>query len=136
MTVIDASLIVHALAVAEDPGPDARSALVSQPIMHGPAVLKAETISGLRGLESRGRISEAESFRALDRVRRLPVRSYPVDPFIDRIWELRRNLSVYDAWYVALAETLDTSLATLDLRLASASGPTCEFMVPPPDAGS
>lgn len=129
MTVVDASLVVHALAVAEHPGPDAREALYAQPIVHGPAVLKAEAISGLRGLEHRGELTETRSLRALDRIRRLGVRSYPVDPFIDRIWELRTNLSLYDAWYVALAEALNTDLLTTDRRLAAAPGPRCPIEV-------
>jgi len=125
LTVVDASLVVHALAVFESPGPDAREALAAQPIVQAPAVLKAEAISGLRGLEFRGELSEARSRRALDMLRRLSVRPYPVDPFIDRIWELRPNLSVYDAWYVSLAEELDTDLLTTDRRLATAPGPRC-----------
>jgi predicted nucleic acid-binding protein len=52
-----------------------------------------------------------------------------VDPFIDRIWELRSNLSVYDAWYVALAEALGTELFSTDQRLASAPGPRCPIKV-------
>lgn len=59
----------------------------------------------------------------------------PVDvafaPLADRIWELRSNVTAYDAWYVALAETLDLSLATLDLRLAQAPGTRCAFLLPP-----
>ena len=117
--------MVHALAVAEDPGPAARAALQRQPIVQGPELLKAETVSGLRGLLTGGRITEAFSQSALDRLRRLPVHTYPVDPFINRIWELKANLSVYDAWYVALAEMLDTTLLTTDRRLANAPGPRC-----------
>jgi predicted nucleic acid-binding protein len=48
-----------------------------------------------------------------------------VEAFSDRVWELRANLTVYDAWYVALAEWLATDLVTADGRLAQASGPRC-----------
>jgi predicted nucleic acid-binding protein len=48
-----------------------------------------------------------------------------------RAWELRENLTLYDAWYVALAELLDARLATLDTRLARAPGPACKVVVPP-----
>lgn len=48
-------------------------------------------------------------------------------PFADRVWQLRGNLTVYDAWYVALAERLDTSLVTTDARLSRAAGPACEI---------
>jgi len=49
----------------------------------------------------------------------------------ERVWELRANLSSYDAWYVAVAELADVPLATMDLRLARATGPQCEFLLPP-----
>lgn len=66
---------------------------------------------------------------AVDQLSRLGVRPHAVDPFIDRIWELRSNLSVYDAWYVALAEALGTELFSTDQRLASAPGPRCPIKV-------
>lgn len=56
---------------------------------------------------------------------------FPSEPFAPRIWQLRYNLTAYDAWYVAIAESLELSLATLDLRLARASGPICDFELPP-----
>lgn len=52
---------------------------------------------------------------------------FPYAPFATRIWELRHNLSAYDAWYVALAESLDAPLVTLDRRLSRATGPRCSF---------
>jgi predicted nucleic acid-binding protein len=48
-----------------------------------------------------------------------------------RAWSLRQNLTLYDAWYVAVAEILDAELATLDVRLARAPGLRCGFLVPP-----
>jgi predicted nucleic acid-binding protein len=51
-----------------------------------------------------------------------------VDPFAERIWELRHAITSYDAWYVAIAEALRLPLATLDKRLARARGPKCEFL--------
>ena len=51
--------------------------------------------------------------------------SYPFEPFARRVWELRDSLTVYDAWYVALAEWLETELVTADKRLADAAGPRC-----------
>ena len=53
----------------------------------------------------------------------------PVVGMLDRIWKLRENLSAYDATYVAVAETLDTSLLTADARLARAPGPMCPITV-------
>jgi len=47
------------------------------------------------------------------------------------VWDLRTNVTAYDAWYVALAETLGAKLATLDTRLSRATGPRCGFTSPP-----
>jgi predicted nucleic acid-binding protein len=46
------------------------------------------------------------------------------------VWELRENVTAYDGWYVALAESLGARLATLDVRLTKASGPRCAFTTP------
>ena len=51
----------------------------------------------------------------------------PIAPLLEHMWQLRRNLTVYDAAYVALAERLDAVLITCDARLAAARGPTCNF---------
>lgn len=55
----------------------------------------------------------------------------PFTPFAERVWELRANVTSYDAWYVAVAEQFDLPLATLDRRLAKATGPRCRFLLPP-----
>lgn len=53
----------------------------------------------------------------------LPVELFPYAPFSSRAWELRQNVTSYDAWYIALAQTLGCRLATLDERLRSATRP-------------
>ena len=58
---------------------------------------------------------------------------FPYEPFADRVGQLRETVTGYDAWYIALAEALDAPLATLDLRLSRASGPTCQFYMPGSD---
>jgi predicted nucleic acid-binding protein len=60
----------------------------------------------------------------------LRVQLFPYEPTASRVWALKANLTAYDAWYVALAEALDAPLATLDRRLARASGPLCSFQTP------
>lgn len=60
----------------------------------------------------------------------LALELYRFAPFADRVWSLRHTLTSHDAWYVAVAEALGLPLATLDRRLASAKGPTCEFLLP------
>ena len=64
-------------------------------------------------------------------LRVLSLRSYV--PVASRAWELRDDLTLYDAWYVALAELLDVQVVTLDARLTRAPGPTCRFVLPPTD---
>ena len=78
-------------------------------------------------VETVGRDSAALAFVALGR---LPIELAPFEPLAERIWELRANLTTYDAFYVALAESIDAPLATLDLRLTRAPGTTCDFVTP------
>lgn len=52
-------------------------------------------------------------------------------PYAERVWALRHNLTSYDAWYVALAETFDCPLLTLDRKISRASGLTCKVIAPP-----
>lgn len=74
-------------------------------------------------------IAESRARMALDLLRRLAITTYPIEPMIDRIWELRSTMLVYDAWYIALAERLSTTLVTTDRCLAGANGPRCEIEV-------
>lgn len=55
----------------------------------------------------------------------LPVKCAPSLPLLPRCWELRDDLTIYDATYVALAEILDVRLLTADGRLARTTGPRC-----------
>ena len=60
---------------------------------------------------------------------------YPLEPFLSRVWELRENVTVYDAWYVALAESLTVPLVTADSRLLRAAGLRCVVLTPAQAAG-
>ncbi|MXY55253.1 MAG: type II toxin-antitoxin system VapC family toxin [Gammaproteobacteria bacterium] len=55
---------------------------------------------------------------------------FPFRPFAERVWALRDDLTSYDAWYVAVAESLGCRFSTLDRKLAGAAGPACEIVVP------
>jgi predicted nucleic acid-binding protein len=55
---------------------------------------------------------------------------FPFEPFAERIWELRHNVTSYDAWYIALAEVLKVPLATLDVPLSKSNRVACEFLTP------
>lgn len=78
----------------------------------------------------RQQISVSVAQRARADLAGLPVDRYPLAPFEERVWELRDQLSAYDAWYVALAETLDTELVTSDLRLRRAPSLRCVVVAP------
>ncbi|MGI8900400.1 MAG: type II toxin-antitoxin system VapC family toxin [Nocardioides sp.] len=67
----------------------------------------------------------------MDHFRRLGMTRYAVFTLLDRVWQLRDNLSAYDASYVALAESLDCTLLTADARLSRAPGLRCPITVVP-----
>ena len=71
-------------------------------------------------------------WQAIAQLLQLPVTLAAYQPLGRRVWELRNTITPYDAWYVALAESLGAPLATLDLRLSRAPGPRCSFVTPPP----
>ena len=70
-------------------------------------------------------VSSIRASAALSQILSVRTVSCPFGPFARRVWELRDSLTVYDAWYVALAERLDRELITADRRLARARGPRC-----------
>lgn len=129
MTVVDGSVLVAALV---DSGGEGRwaEAVLADDELAGPELTLVETANVLRRLERAGRISRFEAVSAHRDMLRLDVELFPFRPFAERVWALRDNLTSYDAWYVAVAESLGCRLATLDRKLASAVGPACEIVVP------
>lgn len=125
MPILDASVVTDALVVDDRRGDLARTELRPLSELQVPAIFTAEVTSALRGMVQRGALSPIRAATALDQVLSLRISSYPFEPFARRAWELRDALTVYDAWYVALAEVLSTELVTADKRLATASGPRC-----------
>ena len=91
-----------------------------------PHVLDLEVTSALRGLVHRGEFGEPVARSALRHLATLPVARVPHGPLLERCWELRDNLTVYDGAYVALAEVTGAALLTSDRRLAQAPGIRCE----------
>ena len=104
--------------------------MLARGALAGPELLLAEATNVLRRLEQAGHIPEFQAAVAQRDAMRLNVETFPFAPFAARVWELRKNLTAYDGWYVALAEALGCSLATLDGRLARSPGPACEIIVP------
>lgn len=127
--VVDASLVVAGLI---DCGPDGAWAeeILSADDLCGPHLLPVEVANILRRAEIAGDISKDSSVMAHADLLDLSIQLFPYAPFAERIWSLRLNLTAYDAWYVALAETLEAGLGTLDKRLAQAPGVACRFLLP------
>lgn len=124
MIVLDASAAV--LALLNDG--DARRTLVRE-IAAVPHLADCEVAQALRSQVLRGTVGAADAHTALTHWARLGVRRFPVVGLLDRVWELRDNVTAYDATYVALAEALGCELLTADARLAQAPGPTCAITV-------
>lgn len=126
MIVVDASAAVSGLL---NDG-QARRALGDEQL-HVPHLIDSEVASALRRRVLAGQVSEDHGWSALDTWRRLAATRYPIHGLLERVWQLRTNLSAYDAGYVALAEALDCALLTADNRLARAPGIRCPVTVVP-----
>lgn len=132
---MSSSFVCDASAVAAlllDSGPDGQ--WVTQTVESGeiaaPALLTYETANVIRKHELAGQISPDQSAQAHADLLDLAIELWPYDLLAARAWELRMNLSIYDATYVALAEITDLTLITLDERLAKAPGTKCRIATP------
>lgn len=126
MIVLDASAALSGLLNA---GP-ARESLAGEQL-HAPHLVDSEVASGLRRHVASGRIADVDGWAALDAWRRLGLTRYGAHGLLARIWELRDDLSAYDAGYVALAESLRCVLVTADARISGAPGIRCPITVVP-----
>jgi predicted nucleic acid-binding protein len=128
--VVDSSVLVAALIDTGAEGAWAENVL-ARGELHAPELARAEAANILRRLELARHITVFEASAAQGDLMQLALELYSFDPFADRVWELRHNVTCYDAWYVAIAESLTLPLATLDARLRRAKGLTCKFVSPP-----
>lgn len=128
--VVDASVVVAAFV---DSGPDGQWALdqMRRSRLAAPHLMPVEVKSVLRRGELAGDLSSDSAALAHADVVDLPVKLFSYAPFAQRIWKLRKTVTSYDAWYVALADELDATLLTLDVRLSGAPGPRCRIEIPP-----
>ncbi|MGA2471325.1 MAG: type II toxin-antitoxin system VapC family toxin [Solirubrobacteraceae bacterium] len=126
MIVVDASAALSALLNA---GPARRSLADEQ--LHAPHLIDSEVANGLRRRVAAAQLSVADGWSALNVWRSLGMTRYATFSLLDRVWELRENLSAYDASYVALAELLGCNLLTADARLSRAPGIRCAVTVLP-----
>ena len=122
MIVVDASVLLELLLRT----PSAKTAegrlFASREALHAPHLLDLEITQVLRRYAASGAVPAERGAMALTDLADFPVRRYAHDVLLPRIWELRANLTAYDAAYVALAEALDARLLTRDGRLARARG--------------
>lgn len=129
MIVVDASVLANAIGDDTPEGVRVREALREGAPLAAPDLVDVETVSVLRRRYLDGTISEARFSTAIDDLALLEVDRYPTLRFMRRAFELRSNVTPYDAVYVALAEALNCELITSDGRLAKAPGPRCRFRV-------
>ncbi len=120
MPVVDASAAVAVLAL--DTPNEELVARIAAGDLHAPHLLDVEFLHALRRLVATGGMSLDRAVSARSDFADLPILRYPHPPLADRVWELRENLTAYDAAYIALSETLDLPLVTTDARLAGSSG--------------
>lgn len=124
MLVTDAGAWVRAL-FDEDPGGALRERLRLEDYVDAPALIDLEFLSAARGLVSRKLVTRAAAEAAIEAFLSAPIDRHSHGPLAWRSWELRSNLTPYDASYVALAELLGAPLLTVDRRLARAPQVRC-----------
>jgi predicted nucleic acid-binding protein len=128
LIVLDAS--VAATAVSDDGG-DGRRALdvMSGARVVAPELVDLEVVSAVRAAVRAGQMTLRRALQAVEELALLPIQRVSHVPLLHRIWELRENVSAYEAAYVALAESIGAPLVTADQRLARAPGLRCEVRV-------
>lgn len=120
MIVVDASATFDLLTGSGERGRWVASRVASFPEWHCPEVVDPEVLHALRRRVAMKELSEDRAAGVIARLLTAPLTRYPHRPFVERAWELRGQLTPYDAMYVALAEALGATLVTTDRRLARA----------------
>lgn len=122
MIVVDASAILELLLRTATGQRVEDRLLTRRESLHAPHLIDVEVAQVLRRYEGGGALSPERGEEALADLADLPLQRYPHDVLLLRIWELRRNVTAYDATYLALAEALRAPLVTCDAKLATAPG--------------
>ncbi|MHB1784331.1 MAG: type II toxin-antitoxin system VapC family toxin [Acidimicrobiales bacterium] len=129
MIVIDASVLANVVGDDGDDGDRARRALRETSGIAAPDLVDVETVAVLRKRWLAATMTDERFAAAVGDLRQIDVERVPTLRFMGRAYELRANVTAYDATYVALAELLGCALWTADERLALAPGPRCAFKV-------
>lgn len=125
MIVVDASVAVRAAANDDREGLQARERLAMDPDLHAPHLIDLEFTSALRKMTRRGALGQERAAAALEDFRLLRLKRYAHPGLIQRVWDLRGNLTPYDAAYIALAEALGCVFLTADAHLAKVKDVRC-----------
>jgi predicted nucleic acid-binding protein len=120
--VVDASAVLETLLRTPAAAAVEGRLFDSRQTLHAPHLIDVEVAQVVRRFAAAGDVDAERGREALADLADLPLLRYPHDLLLPRIWELRHNLTAYDAAYVALAEALGAPLLTRDRRLAAASG--------------
>ena len=131
MIVVDSSAVIEVLLRTDRAASIEERILSTDVTLHAPHLLDLEVTQVLRRYCASGEIDAERGEEAMDDLSDLPITRYPHSLFLRRIWELRDNMTAYDAAYVALAEALPAPLVTCDARLASAPGHGAEIELLP-----
>jgi predicted nucleic acid-binding protein len=129
--VVDASVLTEFLTDDAEYGEWARDLVEREDRCLVPEHTRLEVANSIRGKWIKGIIPEQRGRDAFDLLSLLELSVVPTDGLLGRVWELRSNVTAYDAAYVAIAEQRQCPLATFDFKLAAAPGPRCEFRTPP-----
>ena len=122
MIVVDASAVLEVLLRTAAASAVEGRIFADGETLHAPHLIDVEVAQVIRRYAAHGDIDADRGRAALADLSDMPIRRYPHDLLLPRIWDLRNNLTAYDASYVALAEALDAPLLTRDQRLAAAAG--------------
>ena len=121
VVVIDASAVA-ALLLNQPNAAQLHERLAHESTLHAPHLLDLEVTQVLRRALRRGLLNETRAALRLVALKELLLTRYPHEPFLDRVWELRANVTAYDAVYLALAEALAAPLVTTDRPLSRVPG--------------
>ena len=130
MIVVDSSVLVAALLVDRQFGAWAADAVAGADL-GAPSLAAFEAANIVRRHVAAGLVDARIAEAAHRDLALLVVEYWPYQAVATRCWELRENMTIYDAAYVAVAEATESPLYTLDQRMTTASGPTCRFVIPP-----
>jgi predicted nucleic acid-binding protein len=122
LIVVDASALLDVLLRSPAAVPIEKRLFDPEETLHVPHLIDVEVTQVLRQYALSGEAMPERCHTALADLADFPLTRYPHDFLLPRVWELRSNLTAYDAVYVALAEALDAPLLTRDQRLANAPG--------------